>query len=356
MALPVPRPLPPMLCKLAAALPDGDGWQFEPKWDGFRALLWKDGDEVALQSRDEKPLERYFPELVGPLAALLPPRIVLDGEIVIARDGALDFEALLQRIHPAASRVAKLAATTPAALVVWDLLALGDDDLRGLPQHERRRRLEAVVAGLPAPLLLSPVTRDRAVATDWFHRFEGAGLDGVIAKPLDAPYAAGQRALVKVKHARTADCAVAGFRWYKDAVGERVGSLLLGLHDADGRLHHVGITAAFTQAMRARLAIELAPLVTELAAHPWAAWQPEPEATRRPIASSRWSRGKDLGWVPVRVERVCEVGYDHLQGQRFRHATHFKRWRDDRVPASCTYAQLEVTPPAELGALFGGAR
>ena len=246
MALPVPRPLPPMLCKLAAALPDGDGWQFEPKWDGFRALLWKDGDEVALQSRNEKPLERYFPELVGPLAALLPPRIVLDGEIVIARDGALDFEALLQRIHPAASRVAMLAATTPAALVVWDLLALGDDDLRALPQHERRRRLEAVVAGLPAPLLLSPVTRDRGVATDWFHRFEGAGLDGVIAKPLDAPYAAGQRALVKVKHARTADCAVAGFRWYKDAVGERVGSLLLGLHDADGRLHHVGITAAFT--------------------------------------------------------------------------------------------------------------
>lgn len=346
-------PLSPMLCKLATALPPGDGWQFEPKWDGFRALVFKDGDALTLQSRDGKPLERYFPELVAPLAARLPPRIVLDGEIVIARGGALDFEALLLRIHPAASRVATLARDTPAALVAWDLLALGDEDLQPLPQHARRARLEAALAGQPPPILLTPVTRDRAIAADWFHRFEGAGLDGVIAKPLELPYRPGQRALIKVKHARTADCAVAGFRWYKDAVGARVGSLLLGLHDAAGQLHHVGVCATFTQAMRAQLATELAPLAIDVADHPWAGWQPAPDAAgRRPGMTSRWNRGKDLGWVPLRVERVCEVGYDHLQGARFRHATQWKRWRDDRAPASCRYDQLEVTPPAELAALF----
>ena len=352
MALPVEPPIEPMLCKAAPALPDGDGWLFEPKWDGFRALVFRDGDRLVIQSRDGKPLERYFPEVVAALAPQLPPRVVLDGELVIATGSALDFEALLTRIHPAASRVATLAAAHPASYVAWDLLALGDDDLRARPQVERRAALEVALAGARPPLLVTPVTRDRAVAADWFARFEGAGLDGVIAKPADLPYRAGQRAMVKIKHARTADCAVAGFRWYKDAPGELVGSLLLGLHDRDGQLHHVGITATFTRAMRAQLAVELAPLVCDVAQHPWAAWQPPADEARRPGMTSRWNRGKDLGWVPVRVERVCEVGYDHLQGARFRHATQWKRWRPDRAPASCAYDQLEVVAPAELAALF----
>lgn len=364
MALPFSSPIEPMLCQLAHALPEGEGWLYEPKWDGFRALVFRDGDELVIQSRELKPLGRYFPELDGPLRASLPPRVVLDGEIVIATGGALDFEALLLRIHPAASRVKLLAAQHPAAYVAWDVLALDDEDLRPLPQVERRARLEVALAGARPPIHVTPVTRDPAVARDWFGRFEGAGLDGVIAKPAAAPYQPGKRALVKVKHERTADCVVAGFRWYKDAPGTMVGSLLLGLYDGDGRLHHVGICAAFTRAMRAKLVEELAPLREGARdGHPWAewaAWQDEAAASaaegqRMPGATSRWNRGKDLGWEPLRIERVCEVAYDHLQGTRFRHATQFRRWRPDRAPSTCRYDQLEVTPPAELAALFGAS-
>ncbi len=344
-----------MLCKLAHAIPDGD-WLYEPKWDGFRALVFRDGDRIILQSRECKPLERYFPELIEPLRASLPERAVLDGEIVIATDGALDFDALLQRIHPAASRVAELAVRTPASFVAWDLLALGDEDLRARPQLERRAALELALATAAPPVFVTPMTRDPVVAADWFSRFEGAGFDGVIAKPPAAPYAAGKRVLVKVKHERTADCAVAGFRWYKGGKGTLVGSLLLGLHDAAGILHHVGVCSAFTQAVRAQLAQELEPLRERaLDAHPWRDWaELQDQAVRQPGATSRWNRGKDLSWEPLRPERVCEVAYDHLQGTRFRHATHFRRWRPDRTAADCRYDQLEVTPAAELAAIFAG--
>ncbi|HVV86963.1 MAG TPA: ATP-dependent DNA ligase [Kofleriaceae bacterium] len=361
MTLPVPSPIDPMLCQLAHALPEGEGWLYEPKWDGFRALVFRDGDELLIQSRDKKPLGRYFPELEAPLRASLPERIVLDGEIVIATGGALDFEALLLRIHPAASRIKLLAREHPAAYVAWDVLALGDEDLRERPQVERRARLEAAMGAARPPVYVTPVTRDRAVALDWFQRFEGAGLDGVIAKPAAALYQPGKRAMVKVKHERTADCVVAGFRWYKDAKGTMVGSLLLGLYDDAGTLHHVGICSAFSQAVRRQLVEELAPLRERaLEGHPWASWaewQAEAEASgqRMPGATSRWNRGKDLGWEPLRLERVVEVAYDHLQGSRFRHATQFRRWRPDKAPADCRYDQLEVTPPAELAALFGPA-
>ncbi len=260
LQLPIEPPLEPMLAKATDALPDGDGWLFEPKWDGFRALVFRDGDEVYTQSRDLKPLDRYFPELADPLRAALPERCVLDGEVVIATDGGLDFEALLLRIHPAASRVKMLAAESPASFVAWDLLALGDEDLRETPQGERRARLEAVLGGVEPPVHLTPATQDRATAADWFDRFEGAGLDGVIAKRLDAPYQPGKRAMLKIKHQRTADCVVAGFRWHKNGPGTHVGSLLLGLFDDEGVLHHVGVTSSFTWDKRAALAEELAPL------------------------------------------------------------------------------------------------
>jgi ATP-dependent DNA ligase len=343
-----------MLAKLAEKIPIGDDWIYEPKWDGFRALVFRDGEQLTIQSRDLKPLNRYFPEVVAALGAQLPPRCVLDGEIVIARDGRLDFDALLVRIHPAASRVAKLAVETPASFVAWDLLALGDEDLRATPQEERRRRLESALASAEAPVHVTPITRDPAVAADWFQRFEGAGFDGVIAKPRGIGYAPGKRMMLKIKHARTADCVVAGFRWYKDSPGELVGSLLLGLHDAAGVLHHVGVCSAFTRAVRAELVTELAPLregATQV--HPWAAWASfASEEQRMPGASSRWNRGKDLSWEALRIERVCEVAYDHLQGDRFRHATQFQRWRPDRQPADCRYDQLEVTPAAELAEIF----
>src|SRR5687767_10051196 len=262
-----------MLSSAADALPGGEGWQFEPKWDGFRTLVFRDGDDIMLQSRDEKPMNRYFPELIGPLAAALPERCVVDGEIVIVADGGLDFEALLLRIHPAASRVKLLAEQMPASSVAWDLLALGDVDLRDEPLAVRRERLEQVMAGTTRPVHLSPATRDRAVAEDWFRRFEGAGLDGVMAKPLDAPYSAGERTMIKVKHRRTADCVVAGFRWHKKGPGTMVGSLLLGLYDERGTLHHVGVTAAFTNAARKQLVAELAPLREQaLEHHPWREW------------------------------------------------------------------------------------
>jgi ATP-dependent DNA ligase len=362
MHLPFAPPLEPMLAKPSADLPSDDGWLFEPKWDGFRAIVFRDGEELLTQSRDLKPLDRYFPELGEPLRASLPERCVLDGEVVIAgSDGRLDFDALLLRIHPAESRVRMLAEQSPASFVAWDLLAFGDDDLRAVPQADRRVRLEAALAGATPPIHLTPATRERALAADWFDRFEGAGLDGVIAKRLDAPYQPGKRAMLKIKHKRTADCVVAGFRWHKDGPGTLIGSLLLGLFDDGGKLHHVGITASFTMARRAELVAELAPL-REAASdgHPWAAWAEWSAAAatsgqRVPGATSRWNRGRDLSWEALRPERVVEVAYDHLQGDRFRHGTTFVRWRPDKRPEDCRYDQLEETPAYELSAIFGGA-
>jgi ATP-dependent DNA ligase len=306
-------------------------------------------------------MNRYFPELVAPLAAVLPERCVVDGEIVIAGPGGLDFEALLLRIHPAASRVRLLAEETPASYVAWDLLALGIEDLREAPLAVRRERLEQTLARASPPVHLSPATRDRALAQDWFRRFEGAGLDGVMAKRLDGPYRAGERTMIKVKHTRTADCVVAGFRWHKNGAGTMVGSLLLGLYDDDGTLQHVGVAAAFTSAVRKQLVVELAPLrENALEGHPWRGWaQAQEEANvkgqRLPGATSRWNRGKDLSWEPLRPERVCEVAYDHMQGTRFRHAAQFRRWRPDKRPQECRYDQLEVTPAYELERVFGVA-
>jgi ATP-dependent DNA ligase len=360
MRLPFVPPLAPMLAKAADALPDGDGWLYEPKWDGFRALVFRDGDAVYTQSRDLKPLDRYFPELGDPLRAALPDRCVLDGEVVIARDGVLDFEALLLRIHPAESRVRMLAGETPASYIAWDLLALDGDDLRGVAQGERRTRLEAALSRAQAPIHVTPATTDRSVAADWFDRFEGAGLDGVVAKRLDGTYQPGKRAMIKVKHGRTADCVVAGFRWHKNGPGTHIGSLLLGLFDDTGRLHHVGITSSFTWDRRAALATELEPLrANALEGHPWAEWAEwasagaaDASGQRLPGATSRWNRGKDLSWEPLRAERVAEVAYDHLQGDRFRHATTFRRWRPDKTPEACRYDQLEVTPAFELARIF----
>jgi ATP-dependent DNA ligase len=347
-------PIEPMLAKLATALPEGEGWLFEPKWDGFRAIVFKDGDDLYIQSRDSKPLDRYFPELSAILRENLPARCVVDGEIVIASEKGLDFDLLQLRLHPAASRVAKLAAETPSSFVGFDLLALGDEDLRGRPQAQRRAELEKALARATGRVHLTPCTRDRAIAQDWFHRFEGAGFDGVIAKHETTLYEPGKRSMVKVKHARTADCVVAGFRWHKDGRDQRVGSLLLGLYDSHGTLHHVGVTSSFTMAVRGQLAKELAPLRKDaLAGHPWQEWAGAMEtSTRMPGAQSRWSAGKDLSWEPLRIERVCEVKYDHLQGDRFRHAAIFLRWRPDKPPRECRYDQLEVTPPAELAAIF----
>ena len=363
MVLPFEPPLEPMLARAAAAIPTGEGWLYEPKWDGFRALVFRDGDEIYLQSRDLKPLARYFPELPPILRAVLPERCVLDGEIVIAGATGLDFDALLLRIHPAASRVALLAAESPASYVAWDLLALGDEDQRRVPFGERRARLEAVMqlpAAVRAPSVhVTSATRDAAVAADWFDRFEGAGLDGVVAKRLDGIYEPGRRVMVKVKHVRTADCAVAGFRWYKNGPGTLVGSLVLGLFDEEGVLHNVGVTSSFTLAARAALVAELQPLREgALKGHPWAEWveweaRAAESGQRLPGMASRWNRGRDLSWEPLRVERVCEVAYDHLQGNRFRHATTFRRWRPDRSPRDCRYDQLETTPPFELARIFG---
>ena len=347
-----------MLSTAAAALPAGEGWLFEPKWDGFRALVFRDGAEFFLQSRDLKPLDRYFPELQAPLAAALPERCVVDGEIVIAGERGLDFEALLLRIHPAASRVAMLAEHAPASFVAWDLLAVDDEDLRSAPLAERRARLERLLAGAPPRVHLSPATRDPALAEDWFRRFEGAGLDGVMAKRLDGVYTPGERTMIKVKHQRTADCVVGGFRWHKSGLGTKLGSLLLGLYDDAGVLHHVGVASSFTDARRKELVTELGPLRDQaLAGHPWRDWaeaQAEYAAKgqRVPGASSRWNRGKDLSWEPLRPERVCEVAYDHMQGTRFRHAARFLRWRPDKPPRDCRYDQLEVTPAYELRNVF----
>jgi ATP-dependent DNA ligase len=350
-------PIEPMLAALADELPASAGFLFEPKWDGFRALVFRGMGEVFIQSRDLRPLDRYFPELHDVLLGSLPDGCVLDGEIVIATPHGLDFDALQLRLHPAASRVAKLAEETPAAFVGFDLLARDGRDLRGATQRERRALLEQLLAGIKPPVYLTPMTEDRSVAAEWLDRFEGAGLDGVIAKPADGIYQPGKRAMFKIKHARTADCVVAGFRWHKSG-NDRIGSLLLGLYDAAGRLHHVGVTSSFTMAARKDLALELEPLRQDaLKEHPWREWADagSGEMTRMPGGQSRWSAGKDLSWEPLRVERVCEVKYDHLQGSRFRHAAVFQRWRPDKKPGDCRYDQLEVTPAYELEKVFGAA-
>ena len=346
-------PVEPMLAKLVDEIPDAPGLLFEPKWDGFRSIVFRGTDDLYIQSRDLKPLDRYFPELHDALLERLPPGCVLDGEIVIAMDNGLNFDALQLRLHPAASRVAKLAAACPSSFVAFDLLAVDSTSLLSLPQRERRARLERLLEKAAPPLYLTPMTRDHATAAEWLQRFEGAGLDGVIAKPEDAAYQPGKRAMFKIKHARTADCVVAGFRWHKKGEGI-IGSLLLGLYDKAGTLHHVGVTSSFTMSRRKELVQELEPLRTNaLEAHPWKAWAEVMDGTQRmPGGQSRWSAGKDLSWEPLRIERVCEVKYDHMQGDRFRHAATFLRWRDDKAPKDCTYAQLEVTPAFELSAIF----
>jgi ATP-dependent DNA ligase len=348
-----------MLAKRVDELPHEHTWSFEPKWDGFRALIFRDGDEILIQSRDEKSLNRYFPELIDPLLQQLPDRYVLDGEIVIAIRGALDFDALQLRIHPAASRVKLLSQQTPASFVCFDLLCEGSEDLCGEAFHRRRRRLEKMFSTASPPLHLTPATSDRIVAIDWFRRFEGAGLDGVMAKPVEGTYEPNKRVMLKVKHERDCDCVVAGFRWYKDAEGEAIGSLLLGLFDQAGSLQHVGVCASFAKDKRRELLEFLTPYRTNaLVDHPWASWANEEAAagSRMPGGQSRWSQGKDLSWEPLRPELVIEVSYEHMQGRRFRHMAHFRRWRTDKKPTDCTYAQLEVVPPHELEEIFSSGR
>ena len=351
-ALAVRPPLEPMLARLADELPVGE-FLYEPKWDGFRALIFRSADDLYIQSRDLRPLDRYFPELHEALLERLEKDCVIDGEIVIATSRGLDFDALQLRLHPAASRAAKLARETPASFVAFDVLALGEDTLLPEPQGARRAALEQLLLHARPPLYLTPATRDRALALDWLTRFEGAGLDGVIAKPQAEAYLPGKRAMFKVKHARTADCVVAGFRWHKSGK-DAVGSLLLGLYDHHGMLQHVGVAAAFTATMRRALARELEPLRRDaMREHPWREWGgAAAAASRMPGAQSRWSAGKDLSWEPLRIERVCEVKYDHMQGDRFRHAALFLRWRADKRPQDCRYDQLEVTTPYELERIF----
>jgi len=353
-AFPIAPPIEPMLAKLADALPAPATFLYEPKWDGFRAIVFRGGSDVFIQSRDLRPLDRYFPELHESLLDKLPEGCVIDGEIVIRTPHGLDFDALQLRLHPAASRVAKLAKETPASFVGFDLLASEGQSRMELPQSQRRLLLEKLLAGIDPPVYLTPMTRDRKTAAQWLEQFEGAGLDGVVAKPADAPYQPGKRAMIKVKHARTAECVVAGFRWHKSGK-DVVGSLLLGLYDSRGVLQHVGVTSSFTMAMRRELAVELGPLrKNALDNHPWKEWAQADgsEHDRMPGAQSRWSAGKDLSWEPLRIERVVEVKYDHLQGDRFRHAATFLRWRPDKQPSDCRYDQLEVTPSYELDKVF----
>ncbi|MDQ4035356.1 MAG: ATP-dependent DNA ligase [Chloroflexota bacterium] len=361
MAYPIEPPIPPMLAKPTPSIPTGEGWIYEPKWDGFRALVFRDGSDVYVQSRDLKPLNRYFPEIEEPLRSVGGPgsRFVLDGEVVIARpDGALDFDALLLRIHPAASRVKMLSEESPASFVAFDCLADEADDLRDTPFSERRARLERLLARPPESVRLTPSTTDPAMARHWFDVFEGAGLDGVIGKRAADAYAPGKRTMAKIKHARTADCVVAGFRWHKNGPGTLIGSLMLGLFNDAGFLQSVGVTSSFTMARRSELVEFLDPYRSGVEDHPWRDWAIAEAAAveqgrRLPGAQSRWNRGKDLSWEPVRPELVCEVAFDHLQNDRFRHATTFVRWRPDRSPDECRYDQLEETPPALLNDLFG---
>jgi ATP-dependent DNA ligase len=365
MRLPVMPPVKPMLAKPVKEVPGPGavtgGLSYEPKWDGFRCVVFRDGDEVVLGSRNERPLTRYFPEVVAAVLDNLPERCVVDGDIVIAGDSTLDFEALLQRIHPAESRVKRLAAETPASFVAFDLLAIGDEDLTGEGTGVRRSRLEEALAAARPPVHLTPATRDVEQARRWFEEFEGAGLDGVVAKPLDLPYRQNQRVMMKVKHLRTADCVVAGYRWHTS--GPVVGSLLLGLYDDGGGLQHVGVCGAFTVARRKELVDELAPYrVDDLTGHPWSDWaegvgEDPAQATapeRRPGATSRWNAGKDLSWVPLRPDLVCEVSYDHMEGTRFRHTAQFRRWRPDRDPRSCTYDQLDTPVRYDLAEVLAG--
>jgi ATP-dependent DNA ligase len=349
-----------MLAKRVSELPTGDEWIFEPKWDGFRALVFRDGDEILIQSRDEKPLDRYFPELLDPLRSSLPMRCVLDGEIVIVKEDSLDFDALQLRLHPAASRVKLLSQQTPASVVFFDLLCEGERDLCGEAFRTRRHALEKVLAAAPPPIHLTPATNERTLAADWFRRFEGAGLDGVIAKDVSGTYEPNKRVMIKVKHERECDCVVAGFRWHKKGDRTLVGSLLLGLFDDGGTLQHVGVCASFATAKRKELVDFVAPYREDaLAVHPWRAWAEHGEGggmSRMPGGQSRWSQGKDLSWEPLRPELVVEVAYDHMQGDRFRHTAQFRRWRKDKKPADCTYAQLEVVPPQELAEIFPQGR
>ncbi|MEU5521986.1 ATP-dependent DNA ligase [Streptomyces sp. NPDC047860] len=355
MDLPVMPPVKPMLAKSVAKIPPG--MQYEAKWDGFRAIVFRDGDEVELGSRTGKPLTRYFPEVVAALRERVPERCVLDGEIVIAREGHLDFDALTERIHPADSRVRMLAERTPASFVAFDILALADESLLDVPLSDRRELLVRALEGVTPPVHVAPATTDIEVARGWFEQFEGAGLDGVIAKPLDLRYRQDERAMFKIKHERTADVVVAGYRLHKS--GPVVGSLLLGLYDDSGRLQHVGVAAAFSMKRRAELIEELEPLrMDDVSGHPWAAWAEEEahESARLPGAPSRWSGRKDLSWVPVRPERVAEVAYDHMEkGQRFRHTARFRRWRPDRAPESCTYAQLQEPVRYDLAEVLSGS-
>ena len=342
MDLPVNPPIAPMLAKAVGDIPDGP-YSFEPKWDGFRAVVFRDGGDVEIGSRNERPMTRYFPELVAAAAAELPPRCVIDGEIVIpdAEGRRLDFEALLQRIHPAASRINLLAEQTPAHFIAFDLLAVGDEDLTGQPFSARRAALEQALANAGTSVHLTPATADRPTATSWFSQFEGAGLDGLVAKALDGVYVEDKRVMFKVKHERTADCVLAGYRVHKSGP-DAVGSLLLGLYTAEGNLASVGVIGSFPMARRRELMTELQPLVTSFEGHPWNwARQEEGNRTPRKAETSRWNSGKDLSFVPLRPERVVEVRYDHMEGPRFRHTTQFVRWRPDRDPSSCTYAQLE---------------
>src|SRR6266702_1217886 len=348
-----------MLAKRVDELPPGDDWVFEPKWDGFRALVFRDGDEIFIQSRDEKPLNRYFPELLEPLRAALPSRCVLDGEIVIVSGDSLDFDALQLRLHPAATRVNLLSRQTPASFVFFDLLCHSDRDLRGQPFQNRRRELESLISSAAPPIHLTPATRDRNIAADWFRRFEGAGLDGVVAKSISGTYEPNKRVMLKVKHERDCDCVVGGFRWHKNSERAAVGSLLLGLYDDSGALQHVGVCGSFKDSVRRDLVEYLAPYRRDaLADHPWKAWAEHDSADdqpgrRMPGGQSRWSQGKDLSWEPLRPELVVEVDYEHMQGSRFRHLAQFRRWRPDKKTRDCTYAQLEVIPPFELAAIFG---
>lgn len=362
MHLPVNPPILPMLAKRVGELPERGAWIFEPKWDGFRVLVFRDGAEILLQSRDEKSLNRYFPELLEPLLSQLPARCVLDGELVVAKDGALDFDALQLRIHPAASRVKLLAEEIPASVLFFDLLSEGDRDLRRIPFQDRRRMLESLLSSAAPPLHLTPASGDLTTAKDWFCRFEGAGLDGVVAKPTTGIYEPNKRVMLKVKHERDCDCVVAGFRWHKKGERSMVGSLLLGLYDDSGALQHVGVCASFTDKKRRELVEFLAPYrKNALDAHPWKDWAEQASEAadaghRMPGGQSRWSGGKDLSWEPVRPELVVQVAYDHMQGDRFRHTAQFRRWRPDKKPRDCTYAQLEVVPPEELASIFAGDR
>jgi len=354
----VSPPIEPTLARIAGDLQSAGDFLFEPKWDGFRAIVFRDAKAVYIQSRDKRPFDRYFPDLHDVFLRQLPEGCVVDGEIVIATNHGLDFDALQLRLHPAASRVAMLAKSQPASFVAFDLLASGGRSLMDRPQEERRAALEKALEGVAAPIHVTAMTRDRKKAREWLDLFEGAGLDGVMAKPADLPYEPGKRSMIKVKHVRSADCVVAGFRWHKTG-HDAVGSLLLGLYDDAGTLHHVGVTSSFTMAMRRKLAGELEPLrKNAMKNHPWRDWgdAQAQEATRMPGGSSRWSAGKDLSWEPLRIERACEVKYDHLQGDRFRHAAIFMRWRPDKPPRDCRYDQLEAAKPFELSKVFAARR